>query len=148
MRGMSLGGWIVVGASMALVLGACDGGSSEPGGNGGSSGNGGSGGGVSGGTVLDDMEDGDSSIPEEGGRVGAWYVYNDATGSQDPPESGDFAMSALSEPRGESTYAAHSSGSGFTDWGAGLASIWSAWHQSRHLRCVRLRRRELLGAQR
>ncbi len=122
MKAMNLGalGWGVLGLGLALALGACDGGSSEPSAPGGSGGNGGSGGGSSSGTVLDDMEDGDSSIPEEGGRVGAWYVYNDATGSQDPPESADFAMSQLSEPRGDSTFAAHSSGDGFTEWGAGF----------------------------
>ena len=73
--------------------------------------------------VIDDMEDGDGAIIEEGtGRIGAWYTYNDESegGEQTPAMGSDFVMETLPEPRGESTQAAHTVGQGFDDWGAGV----------------------------
>lgn len=102
-------------------------GTSSSGGSGGSSGSGGSGGssGGSGGStsgpsvdMIDDMEDGDGSILASSGRVGAWYTANDASGTQTPAEGGDFTMSAIDPPRNGSSFAANSSGSDFTGWGA------------------------------
>ncbi|WP_437897872.1 hypothetical protein [Sorangium sp. So ce124] len=75
--------------------------------------------------LIDDMEDGDSAIDEAGGRVGYWYSFNDGTGTQTPPVYSEenpvgFIPETLAEPRGESTMAMHTFGSGFTDWGAGF----------------------------
>ncbi|WP_438034916.1 hypothetical protein [Sorangium sp. So ce204] len=75
--------------------------------------------------LIDDMEDGDSAIDEAAGRVGYWYSFNDGTGTQTPPIYSDenpagFIPEALAEPRGESTMAMHTFGSGFTEWGAGF----------------------------
>jgi hypothetical protein len=75
--------------------------------------------------LIDDMEDGDSAIDEAGGRVGYWYSFNDGTGTQTPPVYTEdnpvgFIPEALTEPRGESTMAMHTFGSGFTAWGAGV----------------------------
>jgi len=70
--------------------------------------------------LIDDFESGDGSIPATNGRQGAWYAYNDGTdgGTQTPvadatfvPESGGPSSSGL---------AAHTTGSGFTLWGAGI----------------------------
>jgi hypothetical protein len=74
-------------------------------------------------SMIDDMEDMDGSILAAEGRVGAWYSYNDATttGTQVPPAlQPGFAMSAITPPRGTSTFAANTTGSGFTTWGAGI----------------------------
>ncbi|WP_437938356.1 hypothetical protein [Sorangium sp. So ce341] len=75
--------------------------------------------------MIDDMEDGDSAITVTGGRLGHWYSYNDGTGTQSPPVYTEempvgFIPEALMPPRGESTKAMHTFGSGFTEWGAGI----------------------------
>jgi len=73
------------------------------------------------GNMIDDLEDGDGAIIEGEGRMGFWFVYNDgsAGAEQSPPENGDFTP-GLGGPDG-SAYAAHTSGSGFTEWGAGMS---------------------------
>ena len=100
--------------SSAFALG-CDDGAGAP------SGTAGAGGGsVGSASLVDDMEDGDGSIPETDGRVGAWYSYNDGTGMQTPADGTDMTMTAIQPARGSSAFAASSNGSGFTDWGAGF----------------------------
>lgn len=74
-------------------------------------------------SMIDDMEDNDGSINTLDGRVGAWYSYNDETaaGTQTPPaKTAGFPMAALDPPRGDSHFAAETTGSGFTTWGAGI----------------------------
>ena len=98
-------------------------GGTSAGGSGGSAGTGGAGGGGNDVTVLDvidDFESGDGSIPETNGRIGAWYAYNDETagGIQSPGPNDTFNPEA-GGPSG-SGLAAHATGSGFTDWGAGI----------------------------
>lgn len=71
-------------------------------------------------SVIDSFEANETTIPVEDGRTGAWYVYNDETegATQDPPlcepflPDDEFALEGL--------YAARTSGSGFTEWGAGI----------------------------
>lgn len=103
-------------------------GGTQPVGNGGSSGSTSAGGqtGVGPGSqaiapenVVDDLEDNDGSITNQGGRVGAWYTYHDATaGGTQSPEMGTTFMP---EDCGHaSTKCAHTSGSGFKDYGAGF----------------------------
>jgi expansin (peptidoglycan-binding protein) len=68
--------------------------------------------------IIDDFEDGDNVVSELEGRAGHWGAYNDGTGTQTPA-----AGAALSPEEGGangSALALHTSGSGFTDWGAGL----------------------------
>jgi hypothetical protein len=68
--------------------------------------------------LIDDLEDGDDAILDEGGRKGGWYTFNDMTaGTQEPPESG-FVPSEGGA--GGSAYAAATRGGGFTEWGAGM----------------------------
>lgn len=67
--------------------------------------------------VIDDLEDGDASIPEIAGRQGEWSTYNDGTGTQTPSPATPFTPSS---PGFDSTYAARTFGSAFTSWGAGL----------------------------
>jgi hypothetical protein len=69
--------------------------------------------------MIDDFEDADGSLLPAGGRQGYWYVFNDgsAGGSQTPPET-----AVVPEVGGAcgTGYAIHSTGSGFTTWGAGI----------------------------
>jgi hypothetical protein len=74
---------------------------------------------------IDDMEDGDGTLDQLGGRVGYWYSYNDGTGTQTPAVSTedapvDFTPEDITPPRGQSTKAVHTKGSGFTGYGAGV----------------------------
>ena len=73
-------------------------------------------------TSLDDMEAGLSTIFTKGCRSGSWYTYNDmtTTGMQMPAMGADCKSEAITPARGTSTKAQHTSGSGFTVWGAGL----------------------------
>ncbi len=70
--------------------------------------------------LIDDLDDGDGSINETGGRIGAWYVYNDetATGQQTPDPTKDFAPAAGGP--NDAGFMAQTTGSGFTEWGAGM----------------------------
>lgn len=73
-------------------------------------------------SLIDDLESGSAPLlPDIDDRTGAWYVYNDETpeATQSPPACGEpFAPSAPGVP--PSLASARSSGSGFTDWGAGF----------------------------
>ena len=118
------GGAPATGSGGALSKGA--GGVTASGGtNGGSGGTTGAGGGTPGtvtilpANLIDDLEDGDGSISALGGRVGAWYTYNDKTaaGTQTPTVGDPFMPSAGGNG---STKAAQTSGSGFAEWGAGF----------------------------
>jgi hypothetical protein len=69
--------------------------------------------------LIDDLEDMDGSINSTGGRDGAWYTYNDGTaaGMQTPLAGATFVPEM---PGDNSMMAAHTTGSGFTTWGAGF----------------------------
>jgi hypothetical protein len=74
-------------------------------------------------TLIDDMEHGDGTILKNCGRVGAWYTYNDQTAQavQTPSMGANFIPDTI--PNGGrmgSLHAAHTSGMGFTTWGAGM----------------------------
>lgn len=67
---------------------------------------------------VDDLEDGDLWIRTADGRAGYWYAYNDGTGVQTPPS---MATTYADSPGAHgSRFAAHTQGSGFTDWGGGF----------------------------
>lgn len=72
--------------------------------------------------LIDDMESATGSIASTKGRNGAWYTYNDTTvgAVQTPIAGAAFLPEKLATPRGTSKYAAHTKGSGFTTWGAGM----------------------------
>jgi hypothetical protein len=72
--------------------------------------------------MIDDLEDGDNAVLAVEGRDGFWYSYNDGTAgaTQSPSPSVDLAPEAIPGGRGTSTKAVHTTGSGFTDWGAGV----------------------------
>ena len=70
--------------------------------------------------VIDTMEDGDSVICLEEGRIGQWYTFNDGTGTQMPPASTTMDATPIAGGRGASHLAMHTSGNGCTGWGDGL----------------------------
>ncbi len=77
--------------------------------------------------MIDDMEDADGSIFLRHDRAGVWFSYNDDTnkgadGQQWPKAGAErFFMDPVSPARaGTSAHAAHTYGSGYTNWGAGI----------------------------
>jgi hypothetical protein len=68
--------------------------------------------------LIDDFEDGNSQVLLNAGRNGYWFTANDGTGMQSPDPHADALPELLSPPRGMSTRALHTSGSGFSVWGA------------------------------
>jgi hypothetical protein len=67
--------------------------------------------------AIDDLEDSDGSITNQGGRVGAWYTYHDATAGGADAGNGHHVRARL---RSRGVKCAHTSGSGFKDYGAGF----------------------------
>jgi hypothetical protein len=71
--------------------------------------------------MIDDMEDGDGDICRTKVRNGGWYTFGDSTVGAElsPPSNSPFLPTLIGDgSRGNSRYAAHFSGSGFTEWGA------------------------------
>lgn len=108
---------------------------SGSGGSGSSSGSSGNGGGNSGGAMVDcsalklpdntddiisTFEDGTGNVMQVAGRGGAFYMYNDMTGTQTPPPG--MLPDARAVMRCDSTYAMCMTGKGFTMWGAGMGT--------------------------
>lgn len=66
------------------------------------------------------MEDGDSAILAGGGRLGQWHTYHDkSAGTQEPVWSDATPFTMVAADNG-SLYAARTTGSGFSIWGAGF----------------------------
>ena len=72
------------------------------------------------GAIINDMEAG--TAIQSTATPGYWYTYNDMTvgATQTPVVNGTFVTAQLVPPRGASSYAVHTTGSGFTGWGAGM----------------------------
>ena len=73
---------------------------------------------------IDNMATNSGSILTAGGRQGAWYTYNDGSGTQTPVTSDTmpFVKVAVTDASGglSAPFAAQTFGSGFTIWGAGM----------------------------
>ena len=71
--------------------------------------------------VIDDMEDQTQGISGSD-SYGGWYVYDDETvgAHMTPPPSTPFTMEPIPGGRCASEYAMRLSGTGFSDWGAGM----------------------------
>lgn len=73
---------------------------------------------------IDTMVSNSGSILATAGRTGAWYTYNDGTGTQTPTTSDTmpFVKTMITDaPAGlTATFAAETYGSGFMTWGAGM----------------------------
>lgn len=71
--------------------------------------------------LISTFEDGTGSVNPAAGRgTYGFYAYNDGTGTQEPPPSDTAAPAATAEAHCDSQYALCTSGSGFTEWGAGI----------------------------
>ncbi len=70
--------------------------------------------------VIDDLEDGDPLILAANGRKGAWYTYNDETESATHVPASDEPFAPVEGGPEDSLFMAHTDGSGFAVWGAGL----------------------------
>ncbi len=68
--------------------------------------------------LVDDFEDGDDVILESDGRQGTWFVSNDGMGTQDPGSGEPVVPEMLVPLRDQSRRALHTSGGGFSVWGA------------------------------
>lgn len=86
--------------------------------------------------MLEDFEDGDGVILPKESRLGQWYSYNDGVGTM-VPAVGEALVPEAGGADGTG-FALHTSGSGFSDWGAGIAADlnnttaepWSATRQA------------------
>jgi hypothetical protein len=66
--------------------------------------------------VIDTFEDQNPSLPTNEGRKGVWYQFHDSSGANQ-----SFGIESIPGTRGAaSQYALHTSGSGYTSWGAGI----------------------------
>ena len=71
--------------------------------------------------TIDDFEDGDLLLDARTTLHGVWYLNNDGTGTQSPAPASDLSAAALLESPGSPespAHALHTSGSGFSAWGA------------------------------
>ena len=69
--------------------------------------------------MIDDFEDGDDAITSTAERSGDWYSFNDGTGGEQSPGGSETFLPEEGGPEG-SAYAGHTSGSGWSEWGAGI----------------------------
>jgi hypothetical protein len=69
--------------------------------------------------MIDDFEDGDGALVPSSGRQGYWYVFNDATNGGTQTPASDMVLPQAGGAAG-TNMAMHTTGSGFTVWGAGL----------------------------
>ena len=65
-------------------------------------------------TTIDDFEDGDGLIVPIGGRSGAWFTFNDGTGTQTPPPGAPIVPEVLAA---DASYVLHETGTGFAPVG-------------------------------
>jgi hypothetical protein len=84
--------------------------------------------------LVDNLEDGDVMVGRDG--EGAWFLFNDETGTQLPTLVEDLVVRG--GPRG-SRYAAHSSGDGFSVWGAGFGVFLGCGYDVRKFDGVRFK---------
>jgi hypothetical protein len=71
--------------------------------------------------LIDDFEDGNNQLALIDGRDGPWFEANDGRGMQAPDPRAQVLPVLLMPPHGTSMRGMHTSGAGFTLWGAYLA---------------------------
>lgn len=74
--------------------------------------------------LVDDFEDGDELLDAAANLHGVWYVENDGSGEQSPPPGDARPPGSLIEKPGaprSPKHALHTSGRGFSGWGAFVA---------------------------
>lgn len=71
--------------------------------------------------LVDDFEDGDEQLGVRCGRGGFWFTFNDGTaGGVQTPAPTVRCLPSTPTGRAGSTWAAHTTGTGFTSWGGGI----------------------------
>ncbi|MGK3983100.1 hypothetical protein WME99_08670 [Sorangium sp. So ce136] len=78
-------------------------------------------------SLIDDLEDGNLRIKYMEGRHASWFMFSDTTGGVQTPTDPARLVTAIEPPRpgsnGEvSKMAMHTTGEGFTSWGAGFGT--------------------------
>jgi len=73
--------------------------------------------------LIDDLEDGNGSLPPIATRNGSWWISTDTSGGMiEPPADASPPAERILGARCESEYAMRVTGSGFTEWGAVLTA--------------------------
>jgi hypothetical protein len=72
--------------------------------------------------VVSDFESGKADVLAVGGRGGSWFLFDDGTGMQTPVKTLNVTLVAESGGACNSLFAFHSTGSGFTVFGAGFGA--------------------------
>jgi hypothetical protein len=72
--------------------------------------------------LISDFESGSAEVFKAGGRSGSWFTFNDGSGMQTPVRTPSGPLSADMGGACNSQYAMHTTGTGFTVWGAGIGA--------------------------
>ena len=72
--------------------------------------------------LISDFETGKADVIATAGRGGGWFLYSDGTGMQTPVKVPNTPLAAEAGGACGSAYAFHTTGTGFTIWGAGVGS--------------------------
>lgn len=72
--------------------------------------------------LISDFETGKAEVAATAGRDGSWFLYNDGTGTQMPVKIPNTPLAAEAGGACSSAYAFHTTGTGFTVWGAGIGT--------------------------
>ena len=72
--------------------------------------------------LLSDFETGKAEVIAAAGRDGSWFLYSDGTGMQTPVKVPNTPLVAEAGGACGSAYAFHTTGTGFTVWGAGIGT--------------------------
>ncbi len=72
--------------------------------------------------MISDFEGGKISLNVVGSRGGAWYSYNDETGTQTPAPAATVTPDAAAGGACSTSYALRTTGTTFTSWGAGVGT--------------------------
>ena len=72
--------------------------------------------------VVSDFESGKADVLAVGGRGGSWFLFNDGTGMQTPVKTPNVTLVAEAGGACNSMFAFHSTGTGFTVFGAGFGA--------------------------
>jgi hypothetical protein len=72
--------------------------------------------------LISDFETGKADVNAAAGRDGSWFLYSDGTGMQTPVKVLNTPLPAEAGGACGSAYAFHTTGTGFTVWGAGIGT--------------------------
>jgi hypothetical protein len=71
---------------------------------------------------VSDFESGKADVLAVGGRGGSWFLFDDGTGMQTPPKTPNVTLVAEAGGACNSMFGFHTTGSGFTVFGAGFGA--------------------------